>query len=59
MLKSAQLSNVLNTYLLKYCYKGHDCAFIKISNIDVLFSKDATNENGNNVYDEIKQYINT
>ena len=23
-------------YLFKYCYKGHDCAFIEISNIDLI-----------------------
>ena len=22
-------------YLFKYCYKGHDCAFIDISNVDL------------------------
>ena len=23
-------------YLFKYCYKGHDCEFIEISNIDLI-----------------------
>ena len=52
-------------YLFQYCYKGHDCAFIKISNIDFNLKDDNNSSNGKennqNVeydYDEIKQYIN-
>ena len=53
-------------YLFKYCYKGHDCAFIEISNIDLNLKDDNNSNNGkdNNQndeydYDDIKQYINT
>ena len=53
-------------YLFKYCYKGHDCAFIEISNIDLNLKDDNNSSNGkdnnqNDEYDynEIKQYINT
>ena len=52
--------------MFKYCYKGHDCAFIEISNIDLNLKDDNNSSNGkdNNQndeydYDEIKQYINT
>ena len=52
--------------MIKYCYKGHDCAFIEISNIHLNLKDDNNNSNGkdNNQndeydYDEIKQYINT
>ena len=41
-------------YLFKYCYKGHDCAFIEISNIDLNLKDDNNNSNGkdNNQNDE-------
>ena len=52
--------------MFKCCYKGHDCAFIEISNIDLNLKDDNNSSNGkdNNQndeydYDEIKQYINT
>ena len=51
---------------VKYCYKGHDYAFIEISNIDLNLKDDNNSINGkdNNQndeydYDEIKQYIST
>ena len=51
---------------IKYCYEGHDCAFIEKSNIDLNLKDDIKSSNGkdNNQndeydYDEIKQYINT
>ena len=53
-------------YLFKYYCKGHDCAFIEISNIDLNWKDDNNSSNGkdNNQndeydYDEIKEYINT
>ena len=44
-------------YLFKYCYKGHDCAYIKLPNIDL----NEENNNQQNIYnhDEIKQYLDT
>ena len=33
-------------YLFKYCYKGLDCAFIEISNIDLNLKDDNNNSNG-------------
>ena len=53
-------------YLFKYCYKGHECAFIAISNIDLNLKDDNNSSNGKDNdqndeydYDEIKQDINT
>ena len=48
-------------YLFKYCFKGHDCARIKISNADVFPSDNCANINNNTRlnYDEITQYLDT
>ena len=50
--------------MFKYYYKGHDCAFTEISNIDLNFKDDNNSSNGkdNNQnceydYDEIKQLL--
>ena len=50
--------------MFKYCYKGHGCAFIEISNIDLNLKDDNNSSNGkdNNQndeynYDVMKQYI--
>ena len=32
--------------MFKYCYKGHDCAFIEISNIDFNLKDDNNSSNG-------------
>ena len=51
--------------MAKYCYKGYDCAFIEVGNIDVNFKEDSDmkhiNENNEDKYeyDEVKQYSNT
>ena len=43
-------------YLFKYCYKGHDCAYIKLSHINF---DDGDNQQNVSDHDEIKQYLNT
>ncbi|KAL7291672.1 hypothetical protein TKK_0014707 [Trichogramma kaykai] len=45
-------------YLFKYCYKGHDCAMVKVSNNAISEDKDNTDEDQKD-YNEIDQYINT
>ena len=44
-------------YLFKYCFKGHDCAYIKLSNIN--FNEDDENQQNVPDHDEIKQYLDT
>ena len=48
-------------YLFKYCFKGHDCARIKISNADVFPGDNIANVDNNTRldYDEITQYLDT
>ena len=44
-------------YLFKYCYKGHDWAYIKLSNIN--FDNDNKNQQNVSDHNEIKQYLDT
>ena len=44
-------------YLFKYYCKGHDCAMIKMTDIDYSVNNDGENENFD--YDEIKRFLKT
>ena len=47
-------------YLFKYCYEGHDCARIKLTNmieIDMNIDSDDRNHEKFIIFDEIQQHL--
>ena len=49
-------------YLFKYCYKGHDCAQIKQTNmieIDMNIDSNDPNHEKIIIFDEIQQHLDT
>ena len=45
-------------YLFKYCYKGHDCAIIKIKSMGIN-NENIDEDTPSYFYDKIKQYMYT